>query len=202
MEDDHVERLRVLISNEREERVERIAQVVRDLGHEVVLASTDVTAVGELTAETLPDVALVGLGEDSEHALALIERIVREAACPVIALIVGQDPAFVDEAAKRGVFAYISEASVPELGSALAIVLRRFAEYHNLEGAFARRAITERAKGILMERYQIDEVTAFNRLRTHARSSGRRLVEVAQAMCDSHGILTARPEAPPPAEVG
>jgi response regulator NasT len=196
-----MERLRVLISNEREDRIERIARVVRELRHEVVLGSTDVSAVGRLTADTLPDVALVGLGEDSEHALALIERIVREAACPVIALLVGHDAAFVEEAAKRGVFAYIAEASAAELESALAIVLRRFAEYQNLEGAFLRRAITERAKGILMERYQIDEVTAFNRLRTHARSSGRRLVEVAQAMCDSHGILTARsatPEQPEP----
>jgi AmiR/NasT family two-component response regulator len=200
--EERMERLRVLISNEREDRIERIASVVRSLGHEVVLASTDVTAVGALTAETLPDVALVALGEDSEHALALIERIVREAACPVIALLVGQDAAFVDAASRRGVFAYVSEAAAPELGSALAIVLRRFAEYQNLEGAFARRAITERAKGILMERYQIDEVAAFNRLRTHARASGRRLVEVAQAMCDSHGILSARPEAPPPAEAG
>jgi hypothetical protein len=26
------------------------------------------------------------------------------------------------------------------------IVLRRFAEYHDLEGAFGRRAVTERAK--------------------------------------------------------
>jgi hypothetical protein len=40
-----------------------------------------------------------------------------------------------------------------ELGPGLA---RRFAEYHDLEGAFGRRAVTERAKGILMERHSID----------------------------------------------
>jgi hypothetical protein len=32
-------------------------------------------------------------------------------------------------------------------------VLRRFSEYHDLEGAFGRRSVTERAKGILMERH-------------------------------------------------
>ena len=41
------------------------------------------------------------------HALELIERIVREAECPVIAVLEGHDASFVDEAAKRGVFAYI-----------------------------------------------------------------------------------------------
>lgn len=30
---------------------------------------------------------------------------------------------------------------------------RRFAEYHDLEGAFARGALIERAAGILMERH-------------------------------------------------
>ena len=43
--------------------------------------------VGAVTARERPDVALVGLGESSEHALVLIEQIVQEAVCPVIALI-------------------------------------------------------------------------------------------------------------------
>jgi AmiR/NasT family two-component response regulator len=39
--------------------------------------------------------------------------------------------------------------------------VRRFAEYHDLEGAFGRRAITERAKGILMERHCSNRPTDF-----------------------------------------
>jgi AmiR/NasT family two-component response regulator len=95
-----------------------------------------------------PDVALVGLGESSEHALHLVEKIVHESACPVIALIHAPDPDFVKEASKRGVFAYITDADAKDWQSSIDIVLRRFAEYHDLEGAFGRRAITERAKGI------------------------------------------------------
>lgn len=37
------------------------------------------------------------------------------------------------------------------------IALQRFAEYHALQGAFERRAVTERAKGILMERGSLDD---------------------------------------------
>ena len=51
------------------------------------------------------------------------------------------------------------------------IVLRRFAEYHDLEGAFGRRALTERAKGILMERHSIDEDRAFEMLREPSAST-------------------------------
>ena len=88
-------------------------------------------------------------------------------------MLEGHDAAFVNEAAKRGVFAYIVDGTPEELQSALDITLRRFAEYHNLQGAFGRRAQTERAKGILMERYRIDERQAFEMLRDHARHSGR-----------------------------
>ena len=44
-------------------------------------------------------------------------------------------------------------------------------EYRDLEGAFGRRALTERAKGILMECHSIDEVSAFEMLRHQSRVS-------------------------------
>jgi response regulator NasT len=181
--------LRILVANEREDRIALVTTLVAGLGHTVIAGSTNVTEVGELTSSEHPDVALVGLGDSSAHALELIERIVHEADCPVIAVLEGHDTAFVDEAAKRGVFAYIEDGTPDELQSALEITLRRFAEYHNLQGAFGRRALTERTKGILMERYQIDEQQAFEMLRDHARHSGQKLLYVAQAVLDGHLLL-------------
>jgi response regulator NasT len=185
--------LRVLIANEREDRIALVTTLVSGLGHTVIAGSTHVVEVGALTSAEHPDVALVGLGTSSSHALELIERIVREAECPVIAVLEGHVADFVDEAAKRGVFAYIVDGSPEQLQSALDITLRRFAEYHNLQGAFGRRAQTERAKGILMERYQVDERQAFAMLRDHARHSGQKLVHVAQAVLDGHLLLPANP---------
>jgi response regulator NasT len=94
-----------------------------------------------VTARERPDVALVGLGESSEDALELIEWIVKEAAFPVIVIINAPDPWFINEAAKRGVFAYIIDGEAGDWQGAIDIVLRRFREYQNLEGAFGRRAI-------------------------------------------------------------
>src|SRR6476661_10375238 len=99
--------LRVLVANEREDRIDVVTDVVSALGHVVVAGSTDVSRIGALTSREQPDVALVGLGTSSAHALEMIERIVREAECPVIAVLDGSDPSFVDEAAKRGIFAYV-----------------------------------------------------------------------------------------------
>ena len=146
---DETHHLRILIANEKRERLERLAAFIATLGHEVIAREIHVSEVAASTAREHPDVALVGLGSSTEHALDLISEIVREAACPVIALLERRDPAYVNEAATRGVFAYIVADSDPdELQMAIDITLRRFAEYQNLQGAFGRRAKIEQAKGL------------------------------------------------------
>lgn len=198
---DHVTRapLRVLIANERRDRLEPLAQMIIGLGHDVIAREIYVKDVGSATARELPDVALVGLGLSSEHALGLISEIVREAFCPVIALLHANDPAYIREAAKRGVFAYIidTEADADQLQSAIDITLQRFAEYHNLQGAFGRRATIEQAKGILMARHGVTAARAFELLRAHSQSNGRKVVDVAEAIVESHLLLV-----PPPAAAG
>ena len=159
------------------------------LGHEVIAREIEVEEVGSVTARERPDVALVGLGLSSQHALELIERIVHESTCPVIALLTVEEPAYVKEAAKRGVFAYIVDTTAEELQSAIDVTLQRFTEYHNLQGAFGRRAVIEQAKGILMARNGIDADKAFGLLRDHSQHNGQKIVEVAAAIVDSHLLL-------------
>lgn len=187
------EPLRVLVANERVDRLDATTRVVEALGHAVIARELNVADVAGATADSRPDVALVALGESSEHALQLISRIVQEAACPVIVLLEVEDPDFIREAARRGVFGYLAGGELEELQSELDIVLARFAEFHNLEGAFGRRAVSERAKGILMERHGLSEREAFELLRAQSRSSGRKLVDIAEAVVAGHALLPARP---------
>jgi response regulator NasT len=188
--------LRVLVANQLPQRAKAVSEIARSLGHEIVALELDVDVIAEVTRKEHPDVALVGLGESGEHALELIEQIVHSAACPVILLLDDTDSNFVNEAAKRGIFAYIVDGSKNQLQSALDIVLRRFAEYHNLEGAFGRRAIIERAKGILMATHGIDEQQAFELLRSHSQRDGRKLVDIAEAVTETHRLLTPNAHAP------
>ena len=139
MSSERTEPLRVLIANERPDRLEVTTKIVEKLGHVVIARELQVSDVAAMTAHSMPDVALVAIGESTDHALRLISSIVQEAACPVIALLEVEDPTFIKEAARRGVFAYIADGEADELESALDIVLERFAEFRNLEGAFGRR---------------------------------------------------------------
>jgi AmiR/NasT family two-component response regulator len=132
--------LRILLANERRDRLDQLAEVIDGMGHAVVGRETDVKSVGPLTARMRPDVAIVGLGDSSQHALDHVSAIVREAFCPVIGVLPSHDPDWVAEASKRGLYAYLLDERPAELQSALDITLGRFAEYQALQGAFDMRA--------------------------------------------------------------
>lgn len=181
--------LRVLIANERQDRLVNVKRIVESLGHHVITPQIEVEDVGEFTRLEQPDVALVGLGASTQHALELIERIVYEAVCPVVALLHIPDQEFVIEAARRGVFAYaVDDEPAEEWQNAIEIALRRFAQLHDLENAFAKRAVTERAKGILIERHSISEFQALQMLRDRAKLDSSTLVEAAQAIIDGPAL--------------
>jgi AmiR/NasT family two-component response regulator len=194
--DDH-QHLRVLIADQSQERLAPIAAIVTALGHTVIAQEIEVDDIGGVTAREQPDIALVRLGANPEHALELIDKIVDEAACPVIALTDVQDPAFIGAASKRGVFAYINDTDVENYQSAIDVALRRFAEYQTLQGAFNRRASIEQAKGILMERHGIDENAAFAILRHQSHTANRKLTDLANALIDAHLLLRTQPPTQP-----
>jgi response regulator NasT len=137
---------------------------------------------------------VVGLHErHTEHALGMIEELVGEGVCPVVAVIEEQDPEFISRAAQSGIFAYTTTLSPDAIRGAFDVALRRFGQAEELEGALARRAVIERAKGILMERYKIDERAAFGRLRDQSQHTGEKLVDVCKALLLSHALVSDRP---------
>jgi response regulator NasT len=185
----------LIVCDEHADALERIASVARSLGHDVVALEIAVAAVVQAVREETPELAIVGLHEDKEHALELVLEIVDENICPVIVQTDDSDPRFAAHAAARGIFAFASPLEAGTLQAAIEVAARRFEEFEelseqveNLEGALRRRAIVERAKGILIERHAIDEHTAFERLRQRARSSNRTLVEVAETVLEGESI--------------
>jgi response regulator NasT len=174
----HPRDLRVLVADERRAYIEPITKALSELGHQVIASEVEASAVATAMSEHEPDVAIVALHEDTDHALELITEVTHEAVCPVMALVEGANPEFIADAAERGIFAHLDSADHDELMGAIDVALHRFEEYKRLQRAFARRARIERAKGVLMERNSIDEQEAFEQLRREARGARRRLIEV------------------------
>ena len=179
--------LRVLVADEDERALDGIVVILRELGHEVVARATSPDGAAEAVEEEQPDVAMVKLHADDEHALDLIEEIREAGNCPVIALLDSEDPDFIARAADQGITAYARPVESVSVQSSLEIAVRRFAKLtelsdavDELEDAITRRATIERAKGILMERHGVSEREAFEMLRREARSNNRRVYDVAR----------------------
>jgi response regulator NasT len=196
----HTTSLRILAADEDEAALRRTADVLEGLGHEVTSFAVDVSAATERVASEDPDLAVVVVHRDDEHALDLIDEISSYASGPVIALLDGDDPDFVRRAAARGIDAYARADSAADLQSAIELAVRRRGEVaklseriDQLEGALDRRAVIERAKGILMERHSVADHAAFELLRSHARANNRSVAECARAVVEGHALLPPRP---------
>ena len=178
MGDDEPRHLKVLVADERRKYLEPVSAAVDDLGHDVIAHEVSIATVGAATLEHRPDIAIVALHEDTEHALELISEIVDEAVCPVITLADDASRDFVAAAASRGVFAYIDSTNETEIQGAIDVALQRYHQFSELLRAFERRARIERAKGILMERHALGDREAFERIRRTARDARRPIMDV------------------------
>jgi AmiR/NasT family two-component response regulator len=192
--------LRVLIADENERALRRLHEVLVELGHEVTPYAVSVHEALELIAKEDPQVAIVVVHTDDEHALALIGEAVEFASGPVIAQLPDADVDFLSRAAERGISAYVESMDPESVQGAIEIAIRRYRDARKLhekvdqlEGALERRAVIERAKGILMERHGVGDRDAFELLRDHARATGRRVVEVSQSVLEGHALLPKRP---------
>lgn len=185
--------LRILIADGENARLDALAKVVASLGHTVIARELEVSHVSGAIAREHPDLALVEFGASSQHGLDMIERIVHESTCPVIALLRTESAEHAQEAAERGVFACLVDSSAADLDNAIQVALQRFMEYSNLQQAFGRRVVIEQAKGILMGRYAIGGDASFRRLREHSQRTGRKLADVAEGVVANHLLLPTLP---------
>jgi len=188
--------LRVLIADENEEALRSLHAVLEGLGHDVTPYAVSVAEAAELIAREDPQVAIVVVHQDDEHALALIGEAVEYASGPVIAQLPDAEVDFLSRAAERGISAYVESMDPESIQAAIEVAIRRYREasrlnekVQQLESALERRGVIERAKGILMERHSVDEREAFELLRDHARSTSRRVLDVAHAVLEGHALL-------------
>jgi AmiR/NasT family two-component response regulator len=192
--------LRVLIADENEAALRGLHEVLNGLGHEVTPYAVSAHEAVELIAKEDPQVAIVVVHNDDDHALALIGEAVAYASGPVIAQMPDADIDFLARAAEAGIAAYAESMDPESIQGAIEVAVRRHRESHRLsekveqlESALERRGVIERAKGILMERHSVVEREAFEMLRDHARATNRRVVDVAQSVLDGHALLPKRP---------
>lgn len=177
----------LLFANVTSYRYSRVLAALEPAGARSVGLADSLGEVQEACSAGEVDVVIAGQVRQ-EETLELVRFAAHETSLPVVLALARSDPDFVAAAADRGAYAAVVGIAVQDWQSALEMALARAREYRNLQNAFARRAVVERAKGILMARNDVDEHEAFELLRSHARRSSRRVVDVAELVVESHRL--------------
>jgi response regulator NasT len=198
-DDTNTTALRILAADEDEATLRATDELLRGIGHTVTAHAVNVKQAADLITQEDPDLSVVVVHDDDEHALDLIEEIGAYARGPLIVLLGAHDSDFLRNAAERGIDAFARPQFAGEVQGAIELAMKRHAEVtrlteqvEQLESALERRGTIERAKGILMERHGVDDRQAFELLRQQARRSSRRVIELAHAVADGHSLLPNR----------
>src|SRR3954462_14172835 len=83
--------LRVLIADEDQSALEGLRATLEQLGHEVIPFAVSVREAAELITREDPNLTIVMVHRDDEHALLLISEAVEYASGPVIATVRDRD---------------------------------------------------------------------------------------------------------------
>jgi AmiR/NasT family two-component response regulator len=190
----------VVVADDDLQRRERLAALCAGAGHDVAAAAPGPEGAADAVARHEADLTLVGVGGDALAALRVVETVRRVSPCPIVVLVEHDDPGTVRAALARGADAFADRATAGALESAFALAWRSAPELARLrrqvqalEAQGRRRARIELAKGVLMERHDVDEQAAYGMLRTHSRNTRTPVAEVADAVLDARALLRPGP---------
>jgi response regulator NasT len=144
-----------------------------------------------------PDVVLINLENPSRDMLEESFALSRVLARPIAMFVDQSDDAAIAEAVDAGISAYVVDGLRKErIKPVLELAVRRFsafsrlqAELHEARSALAERKAIDRAKALLMKRRALDEPAAYALLRKQAMDTGRRIVDIAEALLTADSLL-------------
>ena len=158
----------------------------------VVAEAKDGNEAVKAVNEFMPDIVFMDIrmpNKDGIEAAKEIQASLKKRV-PIIMLTAYSQPELYEEASKAGVFAYLTKPlRKADLAPAIEIAMARALEMHQLQDEISDlehkievRKLVEKAKGVLMKKYELDEPTAYRRIQKAAMDQRSSLQEVAQSI--------------------
>ncbi|RCS58456.1 ANTAR domain-containing response regulator [Parvibium lacunae] len=182
---------------EQAERARLLRIGLLQAGYNIIASLPADAFVAERIAQLQPDMIVVDAESDARDALEHVVMATRDAPRPIVLFTDDHDQATAQQAIAAGVSAYVVAGLQPErVQPVLEVAMARFqheqsllAELHDAKTKLSERKVVERAKGVLMNRHQLTEEQAYQRLRKQAMEKGMRLAELAQRILDVADLI-------------
>ena len=175
-----------------------VTEVLNHAGYDTVSATSAAEAIRQIEARE-PDLALLDISMPGMSGLELARHLHDLTAVPFMFLSASGDAESAKQAAAYGAVGFVvkpvdAARLMPafQAGLARADEIRQLRRTEaNLNAALAAGRETSLAVGLLMGKFQTDRNTAFEVLRDHARSSRRKINEVADQLLAAEEVLNS-----------
>lgn len=190
-------KLRVMLVDERDERVDLLRQPLVEAGHEIVAQVHPEDDLFGKVQELKPDVIIMDMESPSRDTLEQMRCISRDQPKPIVMFAERDDSNTIQAAVRAGVSAYIVDGlGHKRVMPILEVAIARFNEFQNLRReleetkiSLAERKLIDRAKGLLMEQRGWSEKQAYQALRKMAMDKNLRVGQVAENLVAAFELM-------------
>ncbi len=165
-----------------------LRETLEEEGYEVVGDCGRGDEAVALVKEMAPDVVILDIKMPVMTGLEAAKLITETKICPVVMLTAFSQREIIEQARDAGALAYLVKPfQKSDLVPAIELAIARFAEMQALTGEVAAlgaqleiRKLVDRAKGILLDKYAMNENDAFTYIQKLAMSERVKMGEISQ----------------------
>ena len=191
-----VEALRIVIAEDEPLIRMDLRRTLENMGHVVTGEAGDGAKAVELAREMRPDICILDIKMPEMDGIDAAKVISTEGIAPVLLLTAYSQKDLVERARDAGVFAYLVKPfKETDLMPAIDIAIARYEEFLELESEVSKledkletRKAVDRAKGILMDQYQLKEQDAFRRIQIQSMNTRKSMREIAEAIIIANSV--------------
>ena len=165
-----------------------LRETLEEEGYEVVGDCGRGDEAVALVKQMIPDVVILDIKMPVMTGLEAAKLITETRICPVVMLTAFSQREIIEQARDAGALAYLVKPfQKSDLVPAIELAIARFAEMQALSGEVAAlgaqleiRKLVDRAKGILLDKYAMNENDAFTYIQKLAMTERVKMGEIAQ----------------------
>ena len=189
--------LTILVIDENAIRASVIEDGLRQAGHDNVTVVHELLGVARIIERLAPDVIVIDIENPNRDVLEQMFQVSRAVRRPIAMFVDQCDAASIQASVEAGVSAYVVDGLRKErIKPILDMAISRFnafsrmaRELEEAKSQLENRKVIDRAKSILMKSRGLDEETAYGLLRRTAMDQNRKIVEIAQSLVMTAGLL-------------